>query len=567
MKRTLHRRWPAFAALGLLLAAIVAGLAYGETRTADAQAAASCRWKSLGQSTLARYYEGGAFDTVGNQMYFYGGMDGSRQVQDDVGMLDLSDPDLDAASHRTVPVSAKKRYGAAGAFRAAGDDSALLFFGGASSASDGRGTSDVQMLSMSDLSWSDPQITGTLESRLFAAAAYDPEHDLIVITGGARECAEDALPCDADQFQTKYLRFGPSGMEFEDGPAGGPTSLFGHSMVYDSQAKRMIVYGGARKSDRPDNKVYFLDLAGPDPAAATWTEETPTGGPSGLALHGAAYDPTRSWLVVYGGATSDLFAAGDESANTKTYVLDLGQPTMTWTDLSASFGERIGGVMGFDTLHQAAVFHAGRRKVAASDSADAFRDSQALVCEETTPGTPTTPPPATTVAPTTEVPPTAVPTTEVPPSAVPTTEVPPTGVPTTEVPPTGVPTTEVPPTVVPTTEVPPTGVPTTEVPPTVVPTTQVPPTGVPTTGVPPTAVPTVAPGVGQVCDYILDRVPAQVINSAVTNPETVLGWKQLCDPNKPESRFNYERTYLSLRHIGSAYHPLYNGLEWKCGCP
>jgi hypothetical protein len=47
----------------------------------------------------------------------------------------------------------------------------------------------------------------------------------------------------------------------------------------------------------------------------------------------------------------------------------------------------------------------------------------------------------------------------------------------------------------------------------------------------------------------------------------VLGWNQLCDPNKLASRFNYPRAWLSIQQIGQAYHPLYNSLEWKCGCP
>jgi hypothetical protein len=427
-----HSRWPAILAVGLLVITVFVGLWSGTIDTAAAQAQATCRWKNLGQSTLARYFEGGAFDTDSNQMYYYGGLDGSRVTQDDVGMLDLSDPDLDSARHRTIPVNAKKRYGSAGAYRSAGDDSALFFFGGAASVANGRGTGDVQSLTAKDLNWSEPQITGTLETRLFAAAAYDPDHDLIVITGGIRECAEDDLPCDATQFVTRYLRFdGAGGMTFEDGPAGGPTTVFGHSMVYDSLAKRMVVYGGARRSDRPENKVYTLDLSGPDPAAAAWSESTPTGGPSGLALHGGAFDAKRNWLVVYGGATSDLFVEGDESANTKAYALDLGSAAPVWTDLSATFGERVGSVMGFDPLHEVAVSHAGRRRVTSSDSSDAFRDSHALVCEDQTPGTPgtaTTPPPATTEVPT------VAPTTPAPTEPATPTETATTPPPTTEVP-------------------------------------------------------------------------------------------------------------------------------------
>jgi hypothetical protein len=578
----------------VFMLAMVIGVTGTTATDVAAQDTLQCRWKSLGQSTLARYYEASAFDTVENQFFYYGGLDAAQQTQDDLGMLDLSDPNLDAARHRTIPVSAARRYGAAAAHRVSGMASSIYFFGGADDASDGKGTSDVQKLRLSDLSWSKPGVTGTLEARFFAAAAYDPAHDMIVITGGLEKCDTSDLPCNAGTFRTQFATFDSSGnVTIQDGPEGGPVKLFGHTMVYDSAAKRMIVYGGAASSDSPQGKVYVLDLSDPDPAKAAWSELTAQGGPAGLALHGAAYDAKRNWLVVYGGATRNVFAPGEEVANSKTYALDLGSGAPTWTDLGATFGERVGGVMAYDPKHEVPVYHAGRRRAKSGDTSDAFRDSHALVCEgepgpTQTPGGPTN----TTVPPTatwtsSPVPPTVTPTT-VPPTETPTTPPPATTVAPTETTPppatTVVPTETTPPpatTVVPTETTPPpaTTVVPSDTPTTAPPATTVVPSDTPTTPPPattevPTNTPSIPSGsptptlaVGRVCEYILDRVPAQVINSAVTNPDTVAGWKQLCDPNKPASRFNYPRSWLSIQHVGQPYHPLYNSLAWKCGCP
>jgi hypothetical protein len=88
------------------------------------------------------------------------------------------------------------------------------------------------------------------------------------------------------------------------------------------------------------------------------------------------------------------------------------------------------------------------------------------------------------------------------------------------------------------------------------------PTPQPTTAVPPQ--PTVAPGS---CSFIVGRVPAQVINDALANPTSIQGYGQLQNPGVPESPYNVRRTKLSLRNISAPYHPLYNGLIYKAGCP
>ncbi len=89
---------------------------------------------------------------------------------------------------------------------------------------------------------------------------------------------------------------------------------------------------------------------------------------------------------------------------------------------------------------------------------------------------------------------------------------------------------------------------------------------------PPTAIPTV-PGQPtpslqpQVCDLIVGRVPAQVVSDALANPSRIQGYGQLQNPGVPEGPWNQRRTRLSLQNIGLPYHPLFNGLVFKAGCP
>jgi hypothetical protein len=109
--------------------------------------------------------------------------------------------------------------------------------------------------------------------------------------------------------------------------------------------------------------------------------------------------------------------------------------------------------------------------------------------------------------------------------------------------------------------------------PTVTPTATRAPSSTPTRG--PTASPTPSgtptpsptPGEGKACEFVLTRVPAAVINDALANPTRIRGWGELANPSAPPSPFNQPKSWLSLLNIGAPYHPLYNPVIYKAGCP
>ncbi len=98
------------------------------------------------------------------------------------------------------------------------------------------------------------------------------------------------------------------------------------------------------------------------------------------------------------------------------------------------------------------------------------------------------------------------------------------------------------------------------------------PTPVPT-GLPPvetpTLVPTALPPTGNVCPHILrfNKVPQAAVNAAVANPRAVRGYNQPRDEGKPVGPYNPPRLWLSLHAYSKPYHPLFNSLEYKVGCP
>jgi hypothetical protein len=79
--------------------------------------------------------------------------------------------------------------------------------------------------------------------------------------------------------------------------------------------------------------------------------------------------------------------------------------------------------------------------------------------------------------------------------------------------------------------------------------------------------PTPTPVVGHACTFAVNRVPAVVISHALANPAAMRGWGERCNPSAPPSPYNVLRTWLSLVNIAAPYHPAFNPLAYKCGCP
>jgi hypothetical protein len=91
------------------------------------------------------------------------------------------------------------------------------------------------------------------------------------------------------------------------------------------------------------------------------------------------------------------------------------------------------------------------------------------------------------------------------------------------------------------------------------------PTATPTPGPSPTPSPT--PRIPLECPGLGRLVPAPVIADALANPDKVGGWLAPCAPSLPPGPANPPKMRLSLRQVSKPYHPLFNGLVYKCGCP
>lgn len=69
------------------------------------------------------------------------------------------------------------------------------------------------------------------------------------------------------------------------------------------------------------------------------------------------------------------------------------------------------------------------------------------------------------------------------------------------------------------------------------------------------------------CPRLERRVPASAIAAALANPNRVGGYNRLRDENKPASPMNPRQVNLSLLNPSVPYHPLFNPLHFRAGCP
>jgi hypothetical protein len=341
-------------------------------------------------------------------------------------------------------------------------------------------------------------LTGSFSARVFAAAAYDPDHDVIWIIGGTTSCKLSEVlagqTCQARSLAIQYLTFDPAtGAPKEIKSLGVNTTNFAHTAVYDSAAKRVLIFGGTGDIKSGRNTLAALDVSNPDPAQAKLATVTTSGSAPSIYFHGAAYDTGRNWMVVYGGVTQN-FLQNNESVYNNTVALNLGAtPNPTWVNLAPSGtpSDRVAGGLVYVPKHTGFAEILGRKKISFSGTPPAPVASVQKTVFGLTCGTVVTP----TTGPT------------LPPGVTATPR----------------------------------------------------PTNTPGTG-PGPVTPEMCPGLDKL-------VPQAVIANALANPEDVYGWDQLCTPSQPPSPWNVMRSRLSMQVPGKPYHPLFNSVVYKCGCP
>src|SRR5262249_42745332 len=145
---------------------------------------------------------------------------------------------------------------------------------------------------------------------------------------------------------------GPGGTWSLIGPPSG-VQRFEPSVVFDPIQQRLISFGGADSLLSGDTYVFSL-------ASGSWSKLTTSGPPPpARRLHGAIYDSNANRMIVFGGYDETNLLAD-------VWALSLSSGTPTWSQLSVSGGPtpRAGFVSAFDAVNNRMLIYGGYDGVA-----------------------------------------------------------------------------------------------------------------------------------------------------------------------------------------------------------
>lgn len=408
-------RWTIIAATAVVAMGIVGGLPTVETTTqaAPLQQTPTCSWKNVGNSSsqawggTSAYNANAAMPASNPKMYIYSGADQANKLSNRIEEITMSGTTTaPATTSTTLSKGAKDTFGAACAFRDKGDSamSAVYCLGGTDNPEEdngGKGENYIQRFLTKAGTWEqNVTVSGSFQARYGAQAEYDPAHDVIWVTGGINNCSwldsSDGSGCSASSMATGFLSFDDTAGTIKWETIGNPLSVYGHSMVYDSMGKRMIILGGSSNGKDGKSDLKALNLSNADPKLATMGNLSATGTGPSVFYHAAAYDPNLNAMVTYGGVTRNYFR-NNESTENRTMLLMLGGASPAWQNQpGASLQDRVGGSMEYDTKQKVAVFTLGRKAWSSAtvtgEAPTIVRTTNALTCSVPVP---TTPPPAT----------------------------------------------------------------------------------------------------------------------------------------------------------------------------
>jgi hypothetical protein len=500
--------------LGLAILGLAAGPAGARPSRGRASQTAACRWERLPVSLpQAVYFTGAAWDSGNQRLLLNGGLDAADSTKRVVQALDLSSADPAKATARLLTPTGPVQdfWGTAGAFRATSpspDASAALFWGGGegpgSAGSEGTGKKILQTYVPKSNVWTTTSV-GTA-GVVLAAGAFDAGKDLAVFVGGVKRCDFFAVTAGsplACSDAQNQVTF----VRF-DPTTGGPLAQVGPTAGGPGR-----VQGGSLVMDTVGQRMLYF--GGVDDAGSGRARNTT------FALDLTDPDPARAhWaqLAVSGQlppARAFHGAAYDAGRNWMVVYGGAAQGLFTSSEsaLTDTWALDLGQApprwlnLGANTPGQRVgagmAFAANHGAAVLAGGRRAYAAGQQNVARDAYLLNCGAGPAATNTPPG--------------PGATPTLPPPITA----------------------------------------------PPPGTPSPTAPP-------PAAGaQACPQLTAwrLAPDAVIADALANPGRYFGWQQPNNPAIAPGPYNPVRRFLSLAAPGKPYHPLFNTLVWKAGCP
>jgi hypothetical protein len=167
-------------------------------------------------------------------------------------------------------------------------------------------------------------------NRYGVSLAYDADRGKLVLFGGVGlDTAGPGSLVHNDVWEWDATGSAWTNRTPDPVPAAWPAGRQSPSVVYDSNRKRVVIFGGDGGASPSISPARRADLWEWDGATGTWTNHTPspvpsTGWPAARMAPAAAYDATRARMMVFGGdpLSQELW--------------EWNPATSTWTDRTAN---------------------------------------------------------------------------------------------------------------------------------------------------------------------------------------------------------------------------------------
>jgi hypothetical protein len=222
-------------------------------------------------------------------------------------------------------------------------DRTILFSGSEKGPPNWTCWNDTWAYNLNENSWSNMSPTIQPSGRAFGNMVYDNDSDRIILFGGF---SGDTLFGEtwAYDFNTNEWS--------NKNPSTHPLPRWGHSMAYDKESDRVILYGGSKTPPSPPLEL-LNDTWAYDYDTNTWTNMNPTTSPPELQALGLTYDTKSDRVILFGGADKTLSNLGE------TWSYDFNTNTWMNETSSSSLGPRRRFAMTYDEQSDRTILFGG----------------------------------------------------------------------------------------------------------------------------------------------------------------------------------------------------------------
>ncbi|MHA2265936.1 MAG: Kelch repeat-containing protein, partial [Candidatus Thorarchaeota archaeon] len=181
--------------------------------------------------------------------------------------------------------------------------------------------------------WTQMSPVTSPSGRYFPAMAYDEESDTIILFGGRSADAKESDTWEYDYNTDSWTEVTPS---------TSPVGRRAHSMAYDLESDRIVLFGGSDDADNALDDTWIFD----DNAIA-WVQATPDYHPTGKLRHSMVYDSESDIIVTFGG-TELSYYNGEMNTDDLTWAYDANSDH--WRQMSPiTQSERNEVMMAYDS--------------------------------------------------------------------------------------------------------------------------------------------------------------------------------------------------------------------------